>query len=325
MGPRRAPRRTALQRVARGRRPGARRLGDRQPGRTRTAGCATSAAGTPTRRARGDGRAYAQLRLGALSSTAPFPRRCAPERPVVDRRRARPGRPPCRPGRSRDAVRAAGPRDVGRPAAAGPGPHRRRADASTAVPTGRPPTPRTSPPLREVADRAALALDNSRLYEQQRRLAETLQRSMLTAPPEPDHAEIVVRYQPAVAGRRGRRRLVRRVPPARRRDGAGHRRRRGPRHRGRGRHGPAARPAARHRLPARDRAGRGAARARRRHRRAWRWARWPPPPIARIEQTDEERAARRHPGALVQRRSPAAAAAARRRPYRGAHRRRAPT
>jgi GAF domain-containing protein len=51
---------------------------------------------------------------------------------------------------------------------------------------------------REVADRAGLALDNARLYEQQRRLAEGLQRSMLTAPPEPDHAEIVVRYHPAV-------------------------------------------------------------------------------------------------------------------------------
>ncbi|MGY1601910.1 SpoIIE family protein phosphatase [Geodermatophilus sp. SYSU D00815] len=51
---------------------------------------------------------------------------------------------------------------------------------------------------REVADRAGLALDNARLYEQQRRLAEGLQRSMLTAPPEPDHAEIVVRYHPAM-------------------------------------------------------------------------------------------------------------------------------
>jgi PAS domain S-box-containing protein len=51
---------------------------------------------------------------------------------------------------------------------------------------------------RDVAERVALALDNSRLYEQQRRLAEGLQRSMLTAPPEPDHAEIVVRYRPAM-------------------------------------------------------------------------------------------------------------------------------
>ncbi|TKJ30089.1 SpoIIE family protein phosphatase [Blastococcus sp. CCUG 61487] len=52
--------------------------------------------------------------------------------------------------------------------------------------------------LRDIADRVALALDNSRLFEQQRRLAEGLQRSMLTEPPEPDHAEIVVRYLPAV-------------------------------------------------------------------------------------------------------------------------------
>jgi serine phosphatase RsbU (regulator of sigma subunit) len=52
--------------------------------------------------------------------------------------------------------------------------------------------------IREIGDRVALALDNSRLYQQQRRLAEGLQRSMLTAPPEPDHAEIVVRYRPAV-------------------------------------------------------------------------------------------------------------------------------
>jgi serine phosphatase RsbU (regulator of sigma subunit) len=52
--------------------------------------------------------------------------------------------------------------------------------------------------MREVADRVALALDNSRLNEQQRRLAEGLQRSLLTAPPEPENAEIVVRYRPAV-------------------------------------------------------------------------------------------------------------------------------
>ncbi|SFF03655.1 Serine phosphatase RsbU, regulator of sigma subunit [Blastococcus tunisiensis] len=50
----------------------------------------------------------------------------------------------------------------------------------------------------DVADRIALALDNSRLYRQQRRLAEGLQRSLLTAPPQPDHVEIVVRYLPAV-------------------------------------------------------------------------------------------------------------------------------
>ncbi len=54
----------------------------------------------------------------------------------------------------------------------------------------------------EVAERAGLALDNARLYEQQRQLAQELQRSMLTAPPEPDHAEIVVRYLPAAEAAR---------------------------------------------------------------------------------------------------------------------------
>ena len=51
--------------------------------------------------------------------------------------------------------------------------------------------------IAELAARAALALDNARLYEQQRQLAEGLQRSLLTEPPEPDHAHVVVRYQPA--------------------------------------------------------------------------------------------------------------------------------
>jgi serine phosphatase RsbU (regulator of sigma subunit) len=54
----------------------------------------------------------------------------------------------------------------------------------------------------EVADRAGLALDNARLYEQERQLAQELQRSMLTAPPEPDHAHIVVRYLPAAEAAR---------------------------------------------------------------------------------------------------------------------------
>ena len=50
---------------------------------------------------------------------------------------------------------------------------------------------------RDVATRAALALDNVRLFQQQRLLAEELQRSLLTPPPEPDHAQVVVRYVPA--------------------------------------------------------------------------------------------------------------------------------
>ena len=54
----------------------------------------------------------------------------------------------------------------------------------------------------DVADRAGLALDNARLYGQQRQLAEGLQRSLLTEPPEPDHAEIAVRYLPAAEAAR---------------------------------------------------------------------------------------------------------------------------
>ncbi|WP_432493455.1 SpoIIE family protein phosphatase [Kineococcus gypseus] len=49
----------------------------------------------------------------------------------------------------------------------------------------------------QVADRAGLALDNARLYAQQQHVAEGLQRSLLTAPVEPDHLEVRVRYRPA--------------------------------------------------------------------------------------------------------------------------------
>jgi PAS domain S-box-containing protein len=55
---------------------------------------------------------------------------------------------------------------------------------------------------KDVADRAGLALDNARLYGAQQQLAEGLQRSLLTEPPEPDHAEIAVRYLPAAEAAR---------------------------------------------------------------------------------------------------------------------------
>jgi serine phosphatase RsbU (regulator of sigma subunit)/PAS domain-containing protein len=54
----------------------------------------------------------------------------------------------------------------------------------------------------DVADRTGLALDNARLYRAQQQLAEGLQRSLLTEPPEPDHAEIAVRYVPAAEAAR---------------------------------------------------------------------------------------------------------------------------
>lgn len=49
----------------------------------------------------------------------------------------------------------------------------------------------------EIASRAGLTLDNARLYREQRGLAEGLQRSLLTPPPESDHAQVTVRYMPA--------------------------------------------------------------------------------------------------------------------------------
>jgi PAS domain S-box-containing protein len=52
----------------------------------------------------------------------------------------------------------------------------------------------------EVGRRAGVALQQAQLFGQQRQLAEVLQRSMLTAPPAPDHCEIAVRYVPAAAG-----------------------------------------------------------------------------------------------------------------------------
>jgi serine phosphatase RsbU (regulator of sigma subunit) len=54
----------------------------------------------------------------------------------------------------------------------------------------------------DVADRAGLALDNSRLYNAQQQLAEGLQRSLLTEPPQPDQGEIAVRYLPAAEAAR---------------------------------------------------------------------------------------------------------------------------
>ena len=64
------------------------------------------------------------------------------------------------------------------------------------------PSPEDVSVAQDVADRAGLALDNARLFGQQQQMAEVLQRSLLTDPPEPDHAEIVVRYLPAAAAAR---------------------------------------------------------------------------------------------------------------------------
>jgi PAS domain S-box-containing protein len=51
--------------------------------------------------------------------------------------------------------------------------------------------------LEDIGARAALALDNARLYESQRDVSEALQRSMLTAPPQRRGLQVATRYTPA--------------------------------------------------------------------------------------------------------------------------------
>ncbi|GGD24952.1 SpoIIE family protein phosphatase [Nocardioides daphniae] len=51
--------------------------------------------------------------------------------------------------------------------------------------------------LVDISARAGLALDNARAYAEQRDLAEGLQRSLLTPPPDPAHLQVAVRYEPA--------------------------------------------------------------------------------------------------------------------------------
>ncbi|CCH85554.1 Serine phosphatase RsbU, regulator of sigma subunit [Modestobacter italicus] len=140
---------------------------------------------------------YARVRLAALSSTAPIVDALATgEVTVVPDVAAAVGRG-LPPGEARDAYWQLDPATavavalVARGRVLGAmslyrGPDREPMDAADRA------------TLREVADRAALALDSAALHEQQRRMAEELQRSLLTAPPEPDHSQIVVRYVPAV-------------------------------------------------------------------------------------------------------------------------------
>ncbi|MEZ0491107.1 SpoIIE family protein phosphatase [Kineococcus sp. TBRC 1896] len=51
--------------------------------------------------------------------------------------------------------------------------------------------------VQTLADRIGAAVDEARLVRAQLQIAETLQRALLTEPPQPDHAHVVARYLPA--------------------------------------------------------------------------------------------------------------------------------
>ncbi|GAA4759013.1 SpoIIE family protein phosphatase [Modestobacter marinus] len=63
--------------------------------------------------------------------------------------------------------------------------------------TGRSPSADDEATAADIASRMGVALDSARLARAQAQIAEGFQRNLLTAPPEPDHAHIVVRYVPA--------------------------------------------------------------------------------------------------------------------------------
>ncbi|MFP8939911.1 SpoIIE family protein phosphatase [Streptomyces fenghuangensis] len=76
---------------------------------------------------------------------------------------------------------------------------RRVFGAFTAARTGDSP-PYTEDEMMMLADigrRAGLAMDNARLFDQQRHVAETMQRQLLTPLPQVDHLQMAARYRPA--------------------------------------------------------------------------------------------------------------------------------
>ncbi len=141
---------------------------------------------------------YAEVRLDAMPMTAPVGRALHADEAVTfagdDVLRLLP------PGRAHDLLAVLAPEsEVALPLRAR---GRTLGLLTLFFDVGHAPSPEDVAVAQDVADRAGLAWDNARLFGQQQQMAETLQRSMLTDPPEPDHAEIVVRYQPAVEAAR---------------------------------------------------------------------------------------------------------------------------
>ena len=191
---------TADRAPAPARRPGAGRLLRRHRWSTRTGGRATSASWHADPAARAAARALRRRaagghagRLAGGPGAGQRRGRSASRATTVARdAAARRGPRPARRAAPRDGRRAA----AARPRAAPSGLLTLYFRAGSAV------GDEDLATAQDVADRAGLALDNARLYSAQQQLAEGLQRSLLTEPPEPDHGEIAVRYLPAAEAAR---------------------------------------------------------------------------------------------------------------------------
>jgi PAS domain S-box-containing protein len=146
--------------------------------------------------ARGDVARYAELRLAALKTTAPLVRALASGQVVVvPDVEAAVGR--ALEGEAGEVLRRLAPQT----ALAVPLNARGRTFGALSVYRS-PDRPiagdEDAATAREIAARMAMALDGARMSNQQRRIAERLQRSLLTDPPVLRGAEIVVRYAPAL-------------------------------------------------------------------------------------------------------------------------------
>ena len=141
--------------------------------------------------------AYARARLGALRDDALFVRAMRTgQLQLLARDATARAREMIHPGPVRDVLLRLAPESV----AVLPLPGRHGTVGLLTLCTGQARgefTPADLVTARHVAARAGIVLDNARLYRQQRGLAAGFQRSLLTAPPEPDHVQIAVRYVPA--------------------------------------------------------------------------------------------------------------------------------
>lgn len=140
---------------------------------------------------------YATTRLTALADSAPLARAVAEQRPVLHRTDATEALlAALAPGPAYDAIQ------VLRPRSGAFVPLRARGHVVGLLSAFRGPERGAFGEddvtvLTDIGNRAGIAIDNARMFGRQRELAETLQRSMLTEPPQPDDLQVAVRYAPA--------------------------------------------------------------------------------------------------------------------------------